>query len=620
MSSRIQPVLSVNTITDYSKINIEQPESITQSMKLHQLATLQRCRELEEDDFVALEEGENQIRTRFGIIGDKVGSGKSLVILSLIVSQLQLKMKRGFHTVKDTQLLTEIIWKGPPACEILPLNVIVIPHGIQKQWKTYAERDIDSKKVRVKCIFRENIASELTEDKMESFLKSYDILIITATMFKNFHDQFYKYSDFRLRQNPDALPLFVSRFIIDEADAIQITGQRRLDAAFYWFVTSSVHNLLNPNGITKYDQSSGYMRRTIEGGIKHTGFVHNTFHHLQMTDQRLHLILLKNDDAVVDASFGLEDVQMTTLKCKSPQIISIITGLVPDEIMNLVSSGNVEDAIAKINCEKTDELNLVNVLTRKYAQEMENMKIEFEMKSKMNFVSSKQKQHTLEKVQKRIDEMQKKIDTIRDRVASSMQDECLYCCTDKIERPTIARCCQKVYCFECITSWLSDHVTCPNCASTCGVHDLVILANGPVVPMTNDIVELQEGHLTKIETIAKILEGNRNGKFLIFAAWDNSFHVVMTELTRLEKRFRLLKGSGAQIQAIMNDYKKKDDGLDVLLLNSTFFGNGLNLENTTDIIIFHKMDKEMEKQVIGRGQRFGRVGALRVWKLEYEND
>jgi hypothetical protein len=56
------------------------------------------------------------------------------------------------------------------------------------------------------------------------------------------------------------------------------------------------------------------------------------------------------------------------------------------------------------------------------------------------------------------------------------------------------------------------------------------------------------------------------------------------------------------------------------LLNAKNYGSGLNLQMTTDIIIYHKMSKDLENQVIGRGQRLGRTDALNVHYLYYENE
>jgi SNF2 family DNA or RNA helicase len=68
----------------------------------------------------------------------------------------------------------------------------------------------------------------------------------------------------------------------------------------------------------------------------------------------------------------------------------------------------------------------------------------------------------------------------------------------------------------------------------------------------------------------------------------------------------------------MNRYKREE--VNLLAINSRFYGSGLNLENTTDIIMFHKFDSEVEKQVIGRAQRMGREKALKVWYLLYDNE
>ena len=41
---------------------------------------------------------------------------------------------------------------------------------------------------------------------------------------------------------------------------------------------------------------------------------------------------------------------------------------------------------------------------------------------------------------------------------------------------------------------------------------------------------------------------------------------------------------------------------------------------SSDIIIYHKMTSDLEKQVIGRGQRLGRTEPLTIHKLCYENE
>ena len=58
----------------------------------------------------------------------------------------------------------------------------------------------------------------------------------------------------------------------------------------------------------------------------------------------------------------------------------------------------------------------------------------------------------------------------------------------------------------------------------------------------------------------------------------------------------------------------------VLMLNSTHKGSGLEISSATDIIITHAMDSELEKQVIGRAQRLGRTDPLNVHYILYSNE
>ena len=54
-------------------------------------------------------------------------------------------------------------------------------------------------------------------------------------------------------------------------------------------------------------------------------------------------------------------------------------------------------------------------------------------------------------------------------------------------------------------------------------------------------------------------------------------------------------------------------------MNARYCGSGINLENTSDIFIYHSMSTELTQQVIGRAQRPGRDSCLNVWML-HENE
>ena len=103
-----------------------------------------------------------------------------------------------------------------------------------------------------------------------------------------------------------------------------------------------------------------------------------------------------------------------------------------------------------------------------------------------------------------------------------------------------------------------------------------------------------------------------------FSEYDNSFREVANYLEENNYRYSNLKGSTSRINNIVEKYK--GDELDILLLNSRYFGSGLNLENTTDLFMYHKMNESIENQVIGRAQRPGRKDPLNIYRLLYHNE
>ena len=76
-------------------------------------------------------------------------------------------------------------------------------------------------------------------------------------------------------------------------------------------------------------------------------------------------------------------------------------------------------------------------------------------------------------------------------------------------------------------------------------------------------------------------------------------------------------GSTAAIHKAIKDYKST---VRVLLLNSTIEAAGLNLENTTHLVFMHAVRGRMVEQIVGRAQRYGRRGALRIIGLFNENE
>ena len=80
----------------------------------------------------------------------------------------------------------------------------------------------------------------------------------------------------------------------------------------------------------------------------------------------------------------------------------------------------------------------------------------------------------------------------------------------------------------------------------------------------------------------------------------------------------VLKGSMATIEKRINEFK--NGKIKVLLMNSESYCAGMNLQCTTDVIIYHNLNSDIEKQAIGRAQRIGRTSKLNVHYLKHNNE
>ena len=114
--------------------------------------------------------------------------------------------------------------------------------------------------------------------------------------------------------------------------------------------------------------------------------------------------------------------------------------------------------------------------------------------------------------------------------------------------------------------------------------------------------------LSKWELMKEIYHEKENGRFVIFSAYDETFHHIknILNLDILE-----IKGKMETRDRVIDIFKNEPDK-QILFLNSIDNGAGLNLQEATDIILFHEMSEAMETQIIGRCQRIGRTQPLTV--------
>ena len=210
----------------------------------HQIDTINSCLNLESQEYVHVSDNEfcqssglynsyeihrnkRMIMSRCGIIGNPVGSGKTLICIGLCMNNVS-------SVLDHTNLMTENYTYYGYEQVSYNTNVIVVPHYLYTQWKETCELAqvpffaISKKKEYESFVMQ--IESGIT----------FNIIIVTNTLFSCL-------SDYMQGKK-------ISRFIVDEADTIKsVSFSRFINAEFTWLV-SATHQRLKTHQIfgTRY--------------------------------------------------------------------------------------------------------------------------------------------------------------------------------------------------------------------------------------------------------------------------------------------------------------------------------------------------------------------------------
>ena len=83
-----------------------------------------------------------------------------------------------------------------------------------------------------------------------------------------------------------------------------------------------------------------------------------------------------------------------------------------------------------------------------------------------------------------------------------------------------------------------------------------------------------------------------------------------------ENKIQFVEIKGYSTTRKQNIDKFKHGDTQVIFLNSNFNGAGINLQEATDIILYHEMSTTKQKQLLGRAKRIGRTETLQVHHLQ----
>lgn len=567
--------MSYNNLDDTTE-RILQPKNITISLMEHQKTAIYAMAKLEKDGKLYAENitqyGDPlnfNIETSLGILADKVGSGKSLMIISLI-NHIKVPIKR------------ELYWEGSKFIAIkscttidpINCNLLIVPHKLLPQWIDFFKNAPELKIESYKNIEDENRIINVDN------LKNVDVCIVACTKSTTFFNKFKNVK--------------WARVIVDEADTIKLSSNSIFNASFVWLVTATPKSLRMSN--------KTYLMKIFKN----------------MAPWAFNYLIVKNNLEFIEKSIVLPVPKRIIIKCLTPRELDVIGSFIPKNILSMINAGNTEEAIRSLNCNVNTNDNIMKVVTNNLCEAINNKNLELECEAKKvyhNPNAKMEQEDKIKKFKKCIERLQTRYDSIKEKIYN-LNDQYCPICMDEFTKPTLVNCCQNVYCFECITLSTSKSGLCPCCKKEMYKENLHIINNGDQLDKPKGKPELEIKD--KLEILLELLESSPNGKFLVFANFPQTFDKIKTELEKKSITYRILKGITCLVQKMIEDFK--NGKIQVIMLNAKFFGAGMNLHMATHVVVYHRFDGDLEEQVIGRAQRLGRIEPLNVIYLIHNNE
>ncbi len=634
---------------------IKHPNGLKIKLKPHQLTSIYAMKELEKNASIVIDKPDitsglyqcikynldnNEfvnstfiMETNSAILADKVGSGKTYMIIGLILITPIPTIHNRFVLGSDHFSIRMI-----SSNESESVNLIVVPHNLANQWASFMDNsdlsyvkfntisdfdvffDIDyvidktpvpncplviyqksrkknilDKKIKKKVnksgsktIHNSNIPKIVYErkilnpKKVSKYLKKKNVFILNINRYKFFKQIF---------QN-----IKWARVIIDEMDSASIPNTFNEFGNFNWFLTATPQSIF-------YKSCRRYVNKIFGN-------------HQDL----LNYFIVKNKNEYIDMSIILPKPHIFFVQTLLRRVVSVIQDLIPSDVLNLVNAGNMKEAIIKLNCGMDTEENIINVLTEKIKKELHNLNAELEYTRTIIPTDENTHQQKIKKLEEDIARCKVRLDTVHERM-ESIKNECCFICADNFDTPAILSCCKNVFCLKCLLESLKNNNKCPYCRQTIkSNNDYYVI--GKSFKKTAKKSESKFNTMDKMDVLEKILsyisKNIKSPRILIFSDYAKTFENIIKYISRADLSHALLSGVPSHITNIINEFNSGT--INVLMLDSQHYGSGLNLQMCDYLILFHRMESNLETQVIGRAHRFGRKTNLRIIYLIDENE
>lgn len=632
---------------EYAQLTEHSPQStqplwIKPTLRPHQLTLLEAARDLEKNSSVeSLQLEEPTLLVKYGVLSDRVGAGKSLVALSMVrdppPKHTDIKIHSGNN--REDSLLIKLKhmpdpisfkpeWaklKGDELREVMNLkqyigcrggdkfytntSLFIVPHNICQQWETYIREQTTLKAYIVKktkdCDYdREGFYGDV-------FMS--DMVLVSCTMMKKFmaaiHWRFIPFEN-----------VVWSRVFVDEADSIHLTTRHNdISARFTWFITGSWLNMLFPDGFYNCNQLPSHIQKMI--GSSNIPGVYSRMNYVASTlnttrNPEFAKLILRNSEGWINVSLQQPTVNHNTIMCQAPTNFGILRDFIKPEAMQALHAGDTDGALQAMGIKPSSKESMIEQVTASLRADLIQEEKILALKREITYSTEAAKRHAIESGEKKIQELRNKLGDLENRVANVVHTSCPIC-YDVPQNTTLTPCCRNAFCLACLCECISKNPTCPLCRTKItSASKLIVLGEGTAG--TEDTGKGDELPTKGAALINLIAKSDPTKRFLVFSAHEASFKGVKDILKGKGIKCEMLMGSATRIESIRKQFR--EGKVRVLCMNARHIGAGINLESATDVVLYHRMNTELEKQVVGRAIRFERAEELTVTHLVHEDE
>ena len=436
-----------------------------------------------------------------------------------------------------------------------------------------------------------------------------------------------------------------NRVVYDEADTIAIGNSSRVWSRVYWMMTASYQYIIKP-----LSQPPPHRTGFIRGGID-----------LQVPQPfYLQHCIYTNELPFLERGFSIPDVVETQIACFTSREELAASAANMENVLEAIQAGDTNSAIAlcgisehssetgiiermetslkneitkneELLTKKRDQLARINEGVTQVVQAIRDLgeisnitepetllRYQQLLEEQQVFNRNKMRIASIIRRQERIvDSLQRRLTNMVERVKESLDQDCPICMEKILDgKKAVLNCCSQTFCVDCLMQQIAAYrhrtttAPCPNCREKLTTKTFTVLKQSK-----KSSIEERKRLPYKQEALKTLLDDPEKSQVLLFSNHDGSFEQCKSVFDQHDIKYAILDGSSGAIQ---NKIKKWKNGkLRVLCLHAQNFGTGLNLQDATDLVIYHKIKQEaLEKQIIGRAQRPGRTSALRIWRLQ----